>query len=196
MITKPSRILWPPPLRSALRSCFPIPHSNTRNPLIFADVQPRIQTQASSKERILKDPPICTRITYCGAVVDYIGRSCRPLRIVGYMRREVFSRSRLDSVTDWEARAKRAGYRVSALAKHCGVSERHLQRVLRLKFGKSPRAWLAERCLARAAASLQQTMLVKEVAAEAGFKSPAHFTRKFTRQYGISPSAFRLANAA
>jgi AraC-like DNA-binding protein len=102
----------------------------------------------------------------------------------------------LDSVTDWEARAERTGYRVSALAKDCGVSERHLRRFLRLKFGKSPRAWLAERRLARAAASLQQTMLVKEAAAQAGFDDPAHFTRKFTRHYGVSPSTFRLGNGA
>jgi AraC-like DNA-binding protein len=112
------------------------------------------------------------------------------------MRREVLRRSRLDSVTDWEARAEHAVYRVSALAKDCGVTERHLRRFLRLKFGKSPRAWLAERRLARAAASLQQALLVKEAAAQAGFKNPAHFTRRFTQRYGVPPSAFRLADVA
>jgi AraC-like DNA-binding protein len=112
------------------------------------------------------------------------------------MRQEVLRRSRLDSVTDWEARAEPAGYRASVLANRCGVSERHLRRFLRLKFGKPPREWLAQVRLARAVASLQQTLLVKEAAFQAGFKDPAHFTRSFKQQYGVSPSAFRHANAA
>jgi hypothetical protein len=63
--------------------------------------------------------------------------------------REVVRRSRLDSVTDWEARAERAAYCVSALAEDCGVTERHLRRYLRLRFGESPRDLLAEVRLAR-----------------------------------------------
>jgi AraC-like DNA-binding protein len=102
----------------------------------------------------------------------------------------------LDSVTDWEARAERVGYRVSALADDCGVTPRHLRRFLRLKFGKSPGQWLAEKRLAQTAALLRHPVLVKEASAEAGFKSPAHFTRWFTQQCGVSPSAFRLANGA
>ena len=112
------------------------------------------------------------------------------------MGREVVRRSRLDSVTDWEARAERAAYCVSALAEDCGVTERHLRRYLRLRFGESPRDWLAEVRLARGAALLRQAAFVKEAAAEAGFNSPAHFTRRFTQRYGVPPSAFRLADVA
>ncbi len=60
---------------------------------------------------------------------------------------------------------------------------------------RSP-AWLAERRLARAAASLRQAALVKEAAGHAGFKDPAHFTRSFTHLYGVPPSQFRIADAA
>lgn len=112
------------------------------------------------------------------------------------MRRRVLKLSRLNCLTDWEARAERAGYRASALAKQCGVSERHLRRFVRLRFRKSPRAWLAQTRLNRAAASLHQAKLVKKAAAQAGFSDPAHFTRAFTRQYGVPPSEFRLSAAA
>ncbi len=113
-----------------------------------------------------------------------------------HMHRDSLKRSRLDCVTDWDARAERAGYRTSALARDCGVSERHLRRYFRLRFGKPPRAWLAARRLARAAASLQRARLVKEAAGDAGFNDPAHFTRLFTQQYGVPPSDFRLEAAA
>jgi transcriptional regulator GlxA family with amidase domain len=109
------------------------------------------------------------------------------------MRREFVRRSRLGIVTDWEARAERVRYRVSPLADDCGVTPRHLRRFLRLKFGKSPLQWMAEKRLARAAALLQQASLVKQAAAEAGFKNPAHFSRRFTQLYGVPPSAFGLA---
>jgi AraC-like DNA-binding protein len=110
--------------------------------------------------------------------------------------REIVRRSRLDSVTDWEARAARSAYCVSELAEDCGVTERHLRRYLRLRFGESPRDLLAEVRLARGAALLRQAAFVKEAAAEAGFNSPAHFTRRFTQRYGVPPSAFRLADVA
>lgn len=109
------------------------------------------------------------------------------------MRREVLRRSRLDSVTDLEARAARAGWRVGLLARDCGVSERHLRRFFLLKFGKPPRQWLAEKRLAPGAASLRQARLVKEAAGQAGFKDPAHFSRSFTQLFGMPPSAFRSA---
>jgi AraC-like DNA-binding protein len=112
------------------------------------------------------------------------------------MDRRSLGRSRLDCITDWEARAERAGYRISVLAKDCGVSERHLRRFIWLRKGKSPRAWLAELRLARAAASLRRAMLVKEAAAKAGFNNPADFTRLFIRHYGVPPSAFRSGFAA
>ena len=104
-------------------------------------------------------------------------------------------RSRLDSVADWEAEWLLAARRIGVLAKNCGITERHLRRHFLLRFEEPPRRWFEERRVARAAASLLQGKLAKEVAAEAGYKSPAHFTRLFTQQFGVPPSAFRLAEA-
>jgi AraC-like DNA-binding protein len=104
--------------------------------------------------------------------------------------------SRLDCIGEWESLAERAGYSPAGLAKICGVSQRHLRRWFQLRKGICPARWLAEQRLARGAASLQQGMLVKEASEQAGFKDPAHFTRKFIQHYGVSPSAYRSRCAA
>ena len=107
------------------------------------------------------------------------------------MKRRHLQWSRLDCISDWEALAQHAAYRVSVLAKDCRVSERQLARFFWHRKGKSTRSWLAEQQLARGAASLGRAMLVKEAAAEAGFRHPADFIRKFIKYYGVSPTAFR-----
>jgi AraC family transcriptional regulator len=102
----------------------------------------------------------------------------------------------LDSVTDWAARAERAGYRVGPLARDCGAKERELRRFFWRKFDMPPRAWLAKERLARGAALLRRGMFVKEAADEAGFKHAEDFSHCFTHQYGLPPSAFRAASDA
>jgi YD repeat-containing protein len=67
------------------------------------------------------------------------------------MNRGHLQRSRLDCISDWEALAQRAAYRVSVLAKDCQVSERQLARFFWQRKGKCARAWLAEQRLARGA---------------------------------------------
>jgi AraC-like DNA-binding protein len=93
--------------------------------------------------------------------------------------------------------AGRAGrLRGSRAGEGCETSERHLRRYFLFKFQEPPHKWFDERRLARAAGLLLQGKFVKEAAAEAGFKSPAHFTRLFAHQYGAPPSAFRAAKDA
>jgi AraC-like DNA-binding protein len=70
--------------------------------------------------------------------------------------------SRLDCVVDWDKLAARAHFRVTELAKDCGV------RAL-LATGKS----------------------VKEVAAEAGFNHQSNFARSFKHYYKATPSSQR-----
>jgi len=81
----------------------------------------------------------------------------------------------------------RADYRVAALAGHCNITERQLRRYVRLKFGKTPHAWLTEERLARATELLAHGALVKETAAETGFKQPGHFSRVFKKHFKRNP---------
>ena len=81
---------------------------------------------------------------------------------------------------------------------HWGFADKSGKLVINPQFERAEpfASGLAEVRLARGAALLRQAAFVKEAAAEAGFNSPAHFTRRFTQRYGVPPSAFRLADVA
>jgi AraC-like DNA-binding protein len=99
--------------------------------------------------------------------------------------------SRLDTITDWEARAEIVGFRISNLAQGCGVTDRQLRRYFQSKFGSSPYNWLTMRRLQKVKPLLSGGDLVKEISARAGFSRQANFARRFKRFYNTTPSAFR-----
>jgi AraC-like DNA-binding protein len=104
--------------------------------------------------------------------------------------------SRLDTITDWEARAEMVGFRVSDLARRCRVTDRQLRRYFRFKFGSSPHNWMAATRLQKVAPLLYGDELVKEVAARAGFSRPENFARQFKRLYKATPTALRAQSGA
>jgi AraC-like DNA-binding protein len=62
--------------------------------------------------------------------------------------------------------------------------------------GQTPYQYLLRRKLEAAAARLSEPgALVKEVALEAGFSDPFHFSRVFKRVFGVAPSVFRAWRA-
>jgi AraC-like DNA-binding protein len=99
--------------------------------------------------------------------------------------------SRLDSVTDWGERAKRAKYRVAALAKDCGVSERQLRRFFSSRFECPPHSWIVARRFELIRPLLSEGQLVKEVAAKAGFSRVSSFSRRFKQHFQVPPSKLR-----
>lgn len=65
---------------------------------------------------------------------------------------------------------------------------RHFQRIL----GCSPRDYLVQVRLEQARNLLESTLLpVVNVATQAGFANPEHFSRQFAQRYGTSPSRYR-----
>lgn len=95
--------------------------------------------------------------------------------------------SKLNQIQNWPEMLRQANWKLSEMAKHCGVSLRALERYLLRKFGKCPRAWLAEMRMRQAVELLRDGSNVKEVAAVLGYKHPTHFSRAFTRHWGHSP---------
>jgi AraC-like DNA-binding protein/quercetin dioxygenase-like cupin family protein len=78
------------------------------------------------------------------------------------------------------------------IAGECHVSNAYLCRLFRRYDSQSPYQYLLRVKMNRAAQRLQeQGALVKQVAEEAGFADPFHFSRAFTSVFGLSPSAFR-----
>ena len=83
---------------------------------------------------------------------------------------------------------------VSEMARAAGLSRAHFSDRFRRTFGETPRAYLQTRRLERAAALLRGTERpVSDICWSVGLSSVGSFTSAFTRAYGASPSAFRLA---
>jgi len=78
------------------------------------------------------------------------------------------------------------------IAVECHVNNAYLCRLFRRYGHQSPYQYLLRLKMNYAAERLQQPdTLVKQVAEEAGFADPFHFSRVFTSQFGLSPTAFR-----
>ncbi len=81
---------------------------------------------------------------------------------------------------------------VPELAAHAGVSASHLRALFRDATGAGPIAYLQARRMARARILLDTTELtIAAIARETGHPDPLYFSRRFARDHGISPSAYR-----
>jgi len=81
---------------------------------------------------------------------------------------------------------------VSDLAKVAMFSPTHLRRLFQKAVGMSPRQWLLEQRLRKAAQLLQTTdRTVQQIADLCGFESLSHFSRYFKARFGIAPSQYR-----
>lgn len=94
----------------------------------------------------------------------------------------------LNEINNWSELAQATDYSVHALSRQCQVSVRQLERFFRKRTGQSPHCWLNRLRQERALRLLVGGSLVKEAAFGLGYKSVAHFSREFKRQYGVSPS--------
>lgn len=98
-----------------------------------------------------------------------------------------------------EARAvlARGPMPLPALARLLGVSPFHLCRCFRGSTGTTLHAWEEGLRLRRAARHLEGAPAdLSALALDAGFSSHAHFTTRFRRAFGVTPSAWRGRRAA
>ena len=80
-----------------------------------------------------------------------------------------------------------------ALEARAGVSRRQLQRLFFTHLNSTPSRFYLRLRLDQARELLQQTTLsISEVSSACGFVSVAHFSRAYTRNFRVSPSADRL----
>lgn len=103
--------------------------------------------------------------------------------------------SRLDLIRHWPDLAHAAGYCVALLAAQCSVSTRQLERFIQEKMANSPHKWLRKMRMDRAVELLQRQTPLKQIAAELGYSSAAHFSRDFKGFFGRTPRQF-LSQAA
>ena len=81
---------------------------------------------------------------------------------------------------------------VQQMAKECGLSVAHFSRAFQVSTGMAPHRWQTRRRVEAAKSLLANEKLsLFEVAMTCGFADQSHFTRVFTREFGISPGAWR-----
>lgn len=93
-----------------------------------------------------------------------------------------------------ELRSDDPSLRPSTIAGQLHISTSHLHRLFR-NSGTTVMNRLFELRLTRAAEDLSNPTLnhrrISDIAYDRGFKDPAHFTRSFTRRFGVTPSQWR-----
>ena len=78
------------------------------------------------------------------------------------------------------------------LGRAVALSPFYLSRLFRQEFGIPPHAYLSRARLERAAELLATTpMSVTQVSERVGWRSVSHFTARFRRHFGVTPSAYR-----
>ncbi len=81
---------------------------------------------------------------------------------------------------------------VADLAASCSISPRHLVRRFKESTGDTIHGYVRRLRLDRAKVLLAaEEVMLKDIAAELGFKTPSHFAAEFRQQIGCSPSQFR-----
>jgi AraC family transcriptional regulator len=72
------------------------------------------------------------------------------------------------------------------------MSEYHLARMFRVSFGMPPHAWITERRVDRARALLKAgSMPLQQIADACGYADISHFSHRFRKGVGVSPSQYR-----
>ena len=81
---------------------------------------------------------------------------------------------------------------VDELARVSGLSAPQLTRLMRRSLGQSPREFIEQQRMERAASLLRWTpRRVEDVADEVGYGCPDYFSRRFARHFGEPPSTYR-----
>ena len=86
-----------------------------------------------------------------------------------------------------------AAVSLAALARESGLSRYQVVRAFAKQTGLTPHAYLVQRRLATARRMIARHVPLIEVADACGFADQSHFTRHFTRSYGMTPGTFASA---
>ncbi|RTL39046.1 MAG: DNA-3-methyladenine glycosylase 2 family protein [Burkholderiales bacterium] len=104
------------------------------------------------------------------------------------------SRTLAHQAAAWLDACDDADASVEDLARHLGITSRHLRRIFQAEHGVSPLQYLQTRRLLLAKALLtDSTLPVQDVAFAAGFASLRRFNAAFVEHYRLQPTALRKA---
>ncbi len=110
------------------------------------------------------------------------------IKVLNYAEEKFLSR--LIEITN--KRLSEPTFNVTSLSRHMGLSRPQLYRKITSLVGLSPKNFLKERRMKRAAKLIRRRFgNISEIANEVGFNNPSHFSKCFSDQFGLVPSAYR-----
>ena len=119
------------------------------------------------------------------------------LEDVGFDEKDLVASSVIDDVKFFLDVNYSRDLRLSDVARRFAVSPDYLSRAFKAAYGVSPKRYLMNLKLERAASLLETTELpVSVVARSLGFADPLAFSRTFSHTYGSSPTAWRASGGA
>jgi len=87
-----------------------------------------------------------------------------------------------------------ANLSIDELARLCHLSTSSFKRKFKESFNASPKKYISQKKVEKAAALLKsESLRVSDIAYDVGFDSLATFNRNFSATYGLSPSEYRLS---
>jgi len=82
---------------------------------------------------------------------------------------------------------------IREIAREVHLSPWHFIHLFKAETSLTPKQYMLRIRMKRAATLLEESFLsIKEVAAQAGFADPSHFSRECRRHWGLTPSEMRI----
>jgi len=98
----------------------------------------------------------------------------------------------LKKLLEWIDQHLHLSLTLSDLAQQAQLSEYHFAHMFKQSMQMPPHQYVMQRRLERAHQALEQTTTnLTEIAVQYGFSSSSHFSHRFKKQFGYSPSQLR-----
>lgn len=133
-------------------------------------------------------------------VIDALGCGAEQIMTIATPIPRLATNNERDRLSYWQERKAKevmmenldCGIRISVVAKECSLSRSHFSRAFKKATGHSPRDWFQLARLTRAKELLEQTDFpISQVGLECGFADQPHFTKIFSKNFGMPPRKWR-----
>ncbi|QBF32887.1 helix-turn-helix domain-containing protein [Thalassococcus sp. S3] len=126
-------------------------------------------------------------------VVIHLLRNYAAVRLAKPGRNAQFSPSQRRRIVEFIAANLHETLRLDTMAEELNLTPHSFSRHFKRSLGATPYSYVMQQRLERARSLLAgSAKSAKEIAAACGFSDQAHLTRLFARQFGVTPTAFRL----
>ena len=133
-----------------------------------------------------------TALDVAAQLVMFFKRPGGQMQFSRHGQASLSGRTALQDMQRWVMNSLNHPHNVQSLAKHMGISPRHLTRLFNQELRQSPAEWLEQQRVFHARQLLESGKLaIKQIAAECGFSGVDIMRRAFIRQLSVTPSQYQ-----